>query len=151
MILPVGNPTTATSVAALLSAAMVHRQVEEYRCAEDTKSLCTSELMVTQRTITEVPPVLLMEIPRYRYGERLDTEVQVDLQLMINGTRYNLTSAVLHNGTSPKVGHYVAIYNKSATWYFQNDHIVREVDVTTISEIPHNVYVVAYRACKKNV
>jgi ubiquitin C-terminal hydrolase len=106
---------------------------DKFRC-----NACTSPVDARRRVLFKtLPAVLFIQLKRFSYSERVggftkrNDRVQFAETMAIQtvdgeACRYNLAGVVIHQGTTPHMGHYVAIGRSAATrrWYRCDDETV---------------------------
>ena len=91
----------------------------------------TSDLPRKVHDVTSTPEILLVQLCRWAAahadGAILDA-VPVNEDVMFQGARYTLRSSILHQGMTPKDGHYITCARhdtSGGTWWYYNDTVRR--------------------------
>ncbi len=59
--------------------------------------------------------------------KKVNTAVDADPEIEVDGTMYRLTAAMLHKGVNRANGHYVALTRYGSAWWECDDTSVKEV------------------------
>ena len=92
-----------------------HDRIPGLKCTCD-KHPCREE-----KTLSKSPKSLLIHLLRYSEGSKIKTQIQMEEEFHLNGTKYQLQGLICHKGHSVHHGHYVSYLKHSGSWFLHND------------------------------
>ena len=145
--------SSATSLQQLLDQHLADATLSDLLCTDcdtDTPKRCTGEQSVV---ITNPPRVLTLTLKRYTYDERGNTlshKRAVHLEsreLRYGGVTYAVRAIVVHQGDSPRAGHYYSYVAVDDNWIYCSDMTVRHVQAFDRTQVATNAYVYLFEMC----
>lgn len=141
LALDIDRDTSLVHCTKLFSSVEFMTGDDKFRC-----DACTASCDARRRMVVKVPPpVLLVHLKRFKYNERsgnftkIVDRVPFSTTFVVNtvdgvNVKYALSSIVIHSGSTPQLGHYVAIgRSPSQVWYVCNDDQTSEVPLRDMS------------------
>jgi ubiquitin C-terminal hydrolase len=132
------------SVQAALDAFFVAEPMAEGTAWACGNAACRSTDAPRKRHVLKTPPpVLCITLNRWR-GHQVEHallhHVHPNLEVTLNASSYVLRSIVVHLGSSPRGGHYVAVAHHATStgnWWLYNDAIRREARPAELARTAH--------------
>jgi uncharacterized UBP type Zn finger protein len=120
--------------------------------------VCKGKKGTKKTTLVSPPPVLLVQLRRYKYdthrqqNSKLSTIVNIVDQFELLGSNYCLVSAILHQGPSVNSGHYTAYARCESGWCFYNDEkVTSDIPLDKVlSDASSNGYILIFKKFTAN-
>ena len=72
-------------------------------------------------SLTKIPTTLFIQLLRYSLGSKVMTPVALEDEVNVNGTKYTIHGAIVHQGSTVNIGHYVTYLKQDGSWFLHND------------------------------
>ena len=127
---------------------------ENIKCSEccihdRTRQTCTCSKVPSEdkMSLARSPTTLFIQLLRYSMGSKVMTPVALADEVYVNGTKYTIHGAIVHQGATVNIGHYVTFLNHSGSWFLHDDD--KPAQKVMLKDIDHRqTYVLMLKKCE---